>query len=401
MQDMEMKDMDMKADTDIIVEKPQEVRRKKVKRVPKEGATGEKKVGSIDGSVEQGERPRRKKTERPVRPDRLERLDKPEKTVRPDRLDGPEKTVRPDRLDRPEKAVRPDRLDRPEKVVRPEKLEEVEDLQNASEMEQPVEVVAEINILEPMISPSMESVERIEDEDEGNEIKEFFISFKSVFYKAMSNPIEAIKLDRDSEYEARFLIGVLYLLVMGICTAIHVPVFQKFMGVMNRIKFAGTLMGASLVVLILVSAFIYVFVLQEKGDAKYKDIIGACCIATAPMIIVCLIAFALGYVSSVLAALVLVIGLIYEILLTVQIATYFLNGNVHKANFVVIAITVVIYLIVYFSIKMWILELLSTAVEASVDAVKAGDGTVQGGVESLVEKFIQFLRDVDALLGNK
>ncbi len=235
---------------------------------------------------------------------------------------------------------------------------------------------------------------------EGNELKEFATVVKEVMWSGLGNPVAAMKQAEESKYRTEFIFGGVFLLLMFITTSIHIPVLQSVFGVMGRMQIA--LIAVILVAIIIISmaSVLYVFAKKKRENIRIKSIFGAFSISLIPGIITVLLSFVLGYLSVVGVALVLAVSFIYWLLLSSQICTYYLKKDVFMSNIVMVLSSIIIFFVVYFAIKLTVLQALTMMINTSAEAVQAADGTIVGSAEVIVEKVIQFLRDVDTLLGN-
>lgn len=235
---------------------------------------------------------------------------------------------------------------------------------------------------------------------EGNELKEFATVVKDVMWCGLGNPVAAMKQAEESRYRTEFIFGGMFLLLVFITTSIHIPVLQSIFGVMGRMQIA--LIAVMLVTIIIASMVgtLYVFAKKKQENLRVRTILGAFSISLIPGIIAILVSFILGYLSVVGVALVLVISFIYWILLCSQICAYYLEKDVFLSNIVMVLASIIIFFVVYFAIKLTALQALTMMINTSTEAVQAADGTIVGSAEAIVEKVIQFLRDVDTLLGN-
>lgn len=233
-----------------------------------------------------------------------------------------------------------------------------------------------------------------------NELVEFWMALKNVVSVGITNPVEAMKAEEQSKYQTKYLIGLLYLLVIFITTTIHIPVVQGLMGVIGRMKLAILVVLFHMLILFCMSGLVYIFANRGNNKVSFDRIIGTYSIATSLEIILCMIAFLLGYISWICAFAVILVGLVYWVLLSTQITMYFTESNIIKSNFIIIIMTLFITIVLYFAIKMYILSIVTSVIEVSMSSVQASDGTITSSVQTLVQELVTFLRNLDTLLGN-
>ncbi len=237
------------------------------------------------------------------------------------------------------------------------------------------------------------------DEVEANELMEFFIAYRNMAIKALTNPIEAMKDAENSKYETRFLSAIFLAILMFLTVTIHVPILQHITNILDRMKLAGAVVALGIILFLILTGMVYILSGKQSQGTNYKDVAGAFSIAMAPMVVLCFGTFLMGYLSVVGTFLMVVIALVYWMLLSSQITMHYLKGSVLVSNAIIIIISVIIFFVVYFSIKMAVLNMLASAVESSVQAVQSGDGTATGSVQSIIDLLVSFLRDIDFLLG--
>ncbi len=237
------------------------------------------------------------------------------------------------------------------------------------------------------------------DEIERNELKEFVSVVGAVMHKGLSNPIEAMKHAEESKYRTEFVFGGLFFILLFITTSIHLPILQSVFGILDRMKIAAITAGILFMIITAFASIIYVFV-KKKEDIKFKTISSIISLSLIPGIFAIILVFILGYLSLVGVVLVIVINCIYWLLLCSQICTYYSKEDVFYANMAMVISSVIMFLILYFAVKLAALQVLNAMIYASSEAMQTSDGSIIGSMEIIVENLITFFRNVDTLLGN-
>lgn len=265
-------------------------------------------------------------------------------------------------------------------------------------MEELPVVESEKDDIKIMSTATQEEVIRL-DEMEGNEIKEFWEVCRSVMWVGLTNPIEAVRKEGESKYQVKAVFGIALFFLVFIATSIHVPVLQPILSLIDRMQIGAGLVTFMGIIFVLLTALVYAFAKKNDPSLEYKSVTGAYCITFIPGIFMFCLIFLLGYLSVAGTLLFVVINFGYWILLSSQLTTYYLEGDTVKSNIIMMIVSVVLFFIVYFTIKLGVLQILTEIIDASAGVIQSSDGSVVGSTQSIVEELISFLRDVDTLLG--
>lgn len=237
------------------------------------------------------------------------------------------------------------------------------------------------------------------DEIERNELKEFASVMVSVMHRGFSNPIAALKHAEESKYRTEFLFGGLFFILLFITTSVHLPILNSMFGVLDRMKIATIIVALIFMIILSFVGSIFAFV-RKKEDVKLKTVCNLISLSLIPGIFTIILVFLLGYLSPIGVVLVIFINCIYWLLLCSQICTFYAKDDVFSANITMVIASVIMFLILYFAVKLTALQLLNTIIYTSSEAIQTSDGSIIGSLEIIVENIIVFLRSVDTLLGN-